>query len=152
MINDTEWKKFYKMFNTFKEGKLLKGYTYTAVNKNAKLAKQLFNSMQYNDGGSIDAFEEKGYLKSGFRKGAGYRLTNRAKYIDGNAELVSSTYNKRKFKGKSGFKYKGFKYADKFIYKRFNSPVDKFERKIRADYDKGIEIAIQQAMKKGGFS
>lgn len=151
-INKDEWDKFFKLFDAFHKGKLLKGYTYTAVKKNAKRGKDLFKSMTYRDGGVIQGLVNKSFLKQGFEKSPSYFITNRNKYLDGD-ELISSVYNKRKFKGKkSGFHYKGgLKYADKFIYKRFGSPVDKFKSKIKDDYDKGISLAIKDAMKKGGF-
>lgn len=153
-IDKREWDRFFKLFQAFNKGKLLKGYTYTVAKKNATLGKQLFKTMSYNDDGVMSGLVRKNFLKDGFKNASSYRITKRNEYVDGDAELISSIYNKRKFKGKkSGFHYRGdLKYADKFIYKRFGSPVDKFEKKLKDDYDRGIKKAIEDAMKKGGFS
>lgn len=153
-IDKREWDKFFKLFQAFNKGKLLKGYAYAVVKKNATLGKKLFKGMSYSDNGVIGGLVRKNFLKDGFKNAPSYRLTKRSDYIDNDEPLISSIYNKRKFKGKkSGFHYgNGLKYADKFIYKRFGSPVEKLEKQIKDDYDRGIKIAIKDAMKKGGFS
>lgn len=157
-IDKTEFNKFMKMFDKFNKGKLLKGFLYTASKKNAQLGKKLFQSFNFNDNGVLGGLERKGFMKGGLSKASRFAMTNRSDYVNGDAELWSSVYNKRKFSKayggvKSGFHYgNNLRYVDRFVYKRFGSPVEKFNKQIQKDFDKGVKIAIDDAMRKVGFS
>lgn len=158
-IDTSELDKFIRTFTNHLDRKIIKGHLWTAITKNAKLGKKMISSA--TSFGSVgNALVRKGWLKSGFKRGASYvvfnsnnKALNRTKYINSNnVDVRTSIFNKRKFKKprKSGFGYvnKKYIYADKFLYSLYGNPTNSIKAPLEKDYEIGVKKAIEDSFRK----